>query len=162
MTSLLLGAVTISSSLIGIGGGSSPFMGAELSLPGVKGDFGVLSPECKVRGDIGGLSLLVSPLPLGPCVGVCLDFNPSGLLPIVMGEIALSELEPPEVVAPPRSRVHVKISKLTSVCRRTFPPAHDKVSQKGVNNDLIPCTSRLTVAYALSAKTHLVATPNHS
>ena len=116
---------TRSSSLIGIGGGSSPFMGAELTLLegddpasvfGVKGDLGVLSPEWEVRGDIGGLSLLGSPFLVAPWVGVCLDFDPSGMVPMDIGEMALSEFEPPEVVAPRLSRrVQVKMSRLISV-----------------------------------------------
>ena len=136
MTSLVLLPVeTKSSSLIGIGGGSSPFADTELSLPsgmllparalGVKGDFGVLPPDCEVRGEVGGLSLPASPLP--PCAGVCFDFDPSGVGGNVTGEIALSEFGPPEVLAPLfRSRVQVKMSMSISVWRRTLPPENEE------------------------------------
>jgi len=130
MTSLFLLVLlgTMSSSLIGIGGGSSPFADAVLFLPidGIKGDFGVLPPECEVRGEVGGLSLPASPLPLPLCAGACFDFDPSGVLANVTGEMALSEFAAPVVFAPLfRSRVQVKISMSISVCRRTLPPERE-------------------------------------
>ena len=54
-----------SSSLMGMGGGSSPLMGGVSSFSrslGVFGDLGVLPPEWEVRGEEGGLSPLPPPL----------------------------------------------------------------------------------------------------
>lgn len=105
MGSLTLLEGTKSSSLMGMGGGSSP-LGVAGSL-GVMGDFGVLPPEAEVRGEGGGLSFWEE---LG------LDFRSTvSRDAMAMGEAVLSVCGPTEGAARFKRRVHVTMSVLSSV-----------------------------------------------
>ena len=101
-----------SSSLRGIGGGSSPFTGTPSvfdppRVRGVIGDLGVLSPECEVRGEEGGLPSREE---------FCFDFRSMASCDaMAIGEAEVSACAATEGGARVRRRVHVTMSVLSSV-----------------------------------------------